>query len=235
MSQAAAAAENTTSALDEAAEMVACGLAQLSELAGIGMAFARALGRIAEAAIEAAPEGEAPEVTPQLSDAALAFSRISRAVRMTVGLQSRILRDRQARADRLAAEKAVKDAEEAEMLHERRVKGNLRRAMTRFIVQTAIEAEERDDEDWDRLVEGLDERLGQLGEDGLAFEHIHVKDTAYAIAKDLGLDPGEDWWREKWLIDPPPAAAAAGGGGPRSGGGGYTEPTGSGAASATPP
>jgi hypothetical protein len=203
MTAAPAAAEIEAPATDPAAELVACGLAQLAELAGIGMTFARALGRIAQAAVEQA-DGETPEPTPELNDAALAFSRISRAVRMTVGLQAKIVRERQARADRIAAELAVKDAEEAQILEERRAKANLRKAMTRFIVQTAIEAEERDEDELDQLFEGLDARLGEIGDDPLDFEEVHVESTAYAIAQDLGVDPGPDWWEEGWQISPPP-------------------------------
>jgi hypothetical protein len=197
---------------DAAAALTARGLARLDELADIGMTFARALGRIAQAAVAAA-ETETPEPTPELNDAALAFARVARAVRMTVGLQAKIDRERQARADRLAAEQAEKDAEEAVVLEERRATANLRRAMTRFIVQTAIEAEERDEDEVEQLFEGLDARLAEYGDDPLDFEAVHVESTAYAIAKDLGVDPGPDWWEEGWQIQSPPPTQRGGGGG----------------------
>jgi hypothetical protein len=238
MSATPAAAETQTPAPDEAAALVAQGLAQLSELAQIGMTFARALGRIAQDAVEQA-NGETPEPTPALNDAALAFSRVSRAVRMTVGLQAKIVRDRQARADRIATEKAVKDAEDARVLEERRVKANMRRAVTRYVVQTAIEAEERDADETDRLFEGLDARLHEIGDDPLDFEEIHVKDTAYAIARDLGVDPGPDWWQEGWQYSPPPRNPSPERGrmGPvaKQREDGVTDLSGSGAASAPPP
>ena len=230
----AASTANPAPATDPAAEAMARALAHLDELAGIGMTFAHALGRIAQAAVDEA-DGETPGMAPGLADAALAFSHVSRAVRMTVGLQAKILRERQARADRLAADKAVKDAEAAQILEERRAKGGLRRAMTRFIVRTAIEAEEREEDEVDRLFEGLNARIAEIGDDGLDFEDVHIKDTAFAIAKDLGADPGSEWWEEGWGISSPPPKRSFGGGGPRSGGGGKEGLAGSGAASDPPP
>jgi hypothetical protein len=207
----AAAEPAQTPAPDEAAAAIAQGLAHLAELAQIGMSFARALGRVAQAAVEQA-DGGAPEPTPELADAALAFSRVARAVRMTVGLQAKIVRDRQARADRIAADKAARDEEEAVILQERRAKATLRKAMTRFIVQTAIEAEERDEDEVDDLFAGLDARLAEYGDDPLDFEEVHVKSTAWAIAKALGVDPGPDWWEEGWQFQSPPPRLQRGGG-----------------------
>jgi len=181
-------------------------LAAAREVGEIGLTFARALGRIAQTAIDQAG-GETPEMTPQLADASLAFSRVSRAVRMAVGLHAKILRQRQARADRKAAEKAVQDAEAAAELEDRRDTGRLRRAMSRFIAGTAVEAEEREAPEAERLFAELDARLYGDGQDDADYDQIDVKGLAYEICQDLGIDPGPDWWEEAWGInarDPSP-------------------------------
>jgi hypothetical protein len=92
--------------------------------------------------------------------------------------------------------------------------------MTRFIVQTAIEAEERDEDELEQLFAGLDARLAEYGDDPLGFEEVHVKATAWAIAKDLGVDPGPEWWEDGWRFSPPPQRSCGGGGPPNGGGGG---------------
>jgi hypothetical protein len=132
---------------------------------------------------------------------------MARAVRMTVGLHAKIRKDRQAREEKQAADQAVLDEAAAEALEDRRRTGNLRRAMTRYIAQTAIEAEERDAPESERLLTRLDERLDHGRPDALDFEHVDVKSFAYALCREMGVDPGPDWWMDGWGIDAPPSLA----------------------------
>jgi hypothetical protein len=187
---------------DPFAEAMAWQLAALRELGDLCLELARLAAGKAKAVLmaeEAAPEPEKAAAP----DPVRRFERIARAVRLCVGLHDKLLHRRQARTDRLATERAVRDAAAAEKLEDRRLTGGLRRAMTHFIVETAIEAEERDRETVDRLFQGLEARLLQIGEDPADFDEIHVKQTAYAIAKDIGADPGPDWWMDGWGIEVP--------------------------------
>jgi hypothetical protein len=192
----------------------------LKALGDLGLRLARTT--VAEAETRA----EAP-------DPALAFSRVSRAVRLTVMLHARIREGDPGKAAD-AAERARQAQAE---LEDRRLTGRLRRSMTQFIVQTAVEALDREAPETERLFDALDERLGREGEDDADFAEIEVKEAAYAIAQDLGVDPGPDWWLQGWGIISPPTLRSSGGGGPPNGGGGgrpmaaFT----SGAASSTSP
>ena len=107
----------------------------------------------AKEALAQAADDDAPQPKAGI-DPVLAFSRIARAVRMTVGLHAKIRKDRQARAEKQAAEQAVQDEAAAEALEARRRQGRLRRATTHYIVTTAIEAEEREAPEVERLIEG---------------------------------------------------------------------------------
>jgi hypothetical protein len=185
---------------DSFAEAMAWQLAAVRELGDLCLGLARLTAAKAQAML-AADDAPGPE-TPA-ADPVRRFERIARAVRLSVNLHDKLLHRRQARADRLDAEQAVRDAAAAEKLDDRRLTGGLRRAMTHFIVETAIEAEERDRETVDRLFQGLEARLLQIGEDPADFDEIHVKATAYAIAKDIGADPGPDWWMDGWSIETP--------------------------------
>jgi hypothetical protein len=184
---------------DPFAEAMAWQLAALRELGDLCLELARLAAGKAKAVLmaeEAAPEPEKAAAP----DPVRRFERIARAVRLCVGLHDKLLHRRQARTDRLAA---VRDAAAAEKLEDRRLTGGLHRAMTHFIVETAIEAEERDRETVDQMFRGLEARLIQIGEDPADFDEIHVKSTAYAIAKDIGADPGRDWWFDGWKIEVP--------------------------------
>jgi hypothetical protein len=192
---------------DAACEGMAWELDALRELGELCMRLARLSAAKAEAALALADAEPAPEPRRAI-DPVLAFSRMARAVRMTVGLHSRIRRDLKLQAERRAASTAHRAAEEAEALEDRRRTGNLRRAMTRFIVGTAIEAEEREAPETERLLVDLDERLDRGRPNALDFEHVDVKQLAYALCQDLGVDPGPDWWLDGWGVEAPPEPAA---------------------------
>jgi hypothetical protein len=187
---------------DALADAMAWQLATLRELGDLCMGLARLGAAKAQAALTA-PEDETPKAAP---DPVRGFALLARAVRQTVGLHGRLLNGRQARQDRLDAEQAAKDAEAEAVLTERRMTGKLRRGMTGFIAQTAIEAEERDPDETERLLDALQAKIAEPGEDPLAYETIDVKQFAWALCQDLGVDPGPDWWMEGWGVEAPKRA-----------------------------
>lgn len=204
-------------------------LATLKALAEIGMELARELPAQA-AAVPAQDKGAVP-------DPVLAFSRVSRAIRLTIGLQTRILEgpkegSKPQAENREAQARAGEDQPDAG-LEDRRVTGRLRRSVTRFIAGTAIEALEREAPETERLFDALDERLDREGPDDADFAEIEVNRLALAICRDLGVDPGPEWWEEGWGVSPPPKRSFEGGGS-RSGGGEAAGVSAPGAASAGP-
>jgi hypothetical protein len=181
-------------------------LESLRELGDLCMRLARVSAAAAEDALSKAVDKDAPPSPKGAPDPVQAFARISRAVRMTVGLHAKIRKDRQVRVERRAADAAADAAQAAEALEDRRRQGRLRRAMAHFIVATAIEAEEREAPEVERLIEAAHRRLDAMApnRDVADFAEIDVKATAFAIAKALGVDPGPDWWIDSWRADAPP-------------------------------
>jgi hypothetical protein len=159
-------------------------IGRLDELAELGLVCARAVARQAEA--------EQPDV----ADIALAYSRVSRAVRLTILLQSKL-------ADALeAAEDEA--AEYAARTHPVYVK----KARVEAVVERLAEAEHPDDEDAvDRIVIEAGERLDD--------EHLYgdlmdrpFEEIVERICRELGL--------AREATRPPPQAGEA----PQRGGGG---------------
>ncbi|MDB5460338.1 MAG: hypothetical protein JWO72_2079 [Caulobacteraceae bacterium] len=166
------------------------------------------LGRLAEAGLEIAVAIERQATgmaTPARSDAnpapvvrgdiALAYGRVARAVRMTLALQSKLIKDLQA-LEEGAARALV--AAEAEQDNARLDLEDARKARVERIVARVIQAELDDEDAVERLADEASERLDDedLYGDVLArpFSEI-VAD----ICRDLGLDP--DWSRlaqEPW-------------------------------------
>jgi hypothetical protein len=181
---------------------VAWELESLRELGDLCMRLARLCAARAEEAVARAAD-DAPKSGP---DPVLAFARMTRAVRMTVGLHAKIRKDRTDRVERKAAVEAANDAEAADAMEARRRQGRLRRAMSHYIVQTAIEAEERDAPETERLIEEAHRRFETMApnRDMADFADIDVKQTALEIARALGADPGPDWWSDGWKMDVPP-------------------------------
>lgn len=188
----------------------------LKELGELGMRLARS--SVAEAEVlAAAPEARQPAKAPHPVQA---FSRISRAVRLTVMLHARIREGGLARDGRTVAKPATPlapaavpaDADAEAALEDRRMTGRLRRSMARFIAGTAIEALEREAPETERLFEALDERLDREGRDDADFADHDVKDLAVSICRDLGVDPGPEWWADGWGIasDPSPVGGRMG-------------------------
>ena len=161
-------------------------LGLLTELADIGMEIARAAGRQAVAALEG-------EAEPAKVDPGLTYTRAARAVRMTIALQARLLKELPA-LDR--ADAAV-----------RREQTHARKLQIHRLVKQVIEAEPEDE--IEALSGGLWERLHDADEYGDLIRRP-VGEVVASICKDLGLSP--DWGglgEELWAASPLSEGAAA--------------------------
>jgi len=198
----------------------------LGRLAEAGLNVALAIERQAMAAAdagagdpEAAPAGRVVE-----GDIALAYSRAARAVRLTVALQAKLIKDLQAldeglarkrRGDQVNASRALEASQAA------------RKARVERIVERVIQAETFDEGEVDRLTEAAYERLDhdEIYGDLLARP---VSEIITLVCRDLGLSPdwsrlaeeawaqeeiesgvaGSPWTTLKW-VDPPGVPATA--------------------------
>jgi hypothetical protein len=162
-------------------------LAVLGELAEIGLALARSLGRQVADAAAAEPAGRP---RPSGGDPALAFSRIARAVRLTLALEARFDQDGQA----AEAERAARRADDERARLDRRIGGLILKDEARAIARAAIEAEagERGGEiDVERLLADLDERL----EDEADWDCDRpIGEMVARICRDLGVAFDADAW-----------------------------------------
>lgn len=158
------------------------------------------LGRLAEAGLnlalaierQATTEDAAPVVE---GDIALAFGRVSRAVRLTLALQSRVIKDLQA-LDQVAAGQLYAHRCNAERERERLAKQ--RKDRVQRIVERVIGAEAADEAEVDRLA---DEAFERLEHDDIYGDLTArpVGEIIALICRDLGLSP--DWTRlaeEAW-------------------------------------
>jgi hypothetical protein len=168
-------------------------LAMLGRLAEAGLNVVLAIEKQALAALAdepaAAPEGAAPQTPLQTppqtpaADLALAYHRASRAVRMTIALQARLLADLQALDER--DERYAKAART-----EHRQQQAQRKARVEKILERVIEAQVADEVEADRLTQEACERL----EDDDIYGELMARpfsEIIDRICKDLGLDP--DW------------------------------------------
>lgn len=158
------------------------------------------LGRLAEAGLNLALAIErqgTTEVTTEdaaqvaQGDVALAYSRVSRAVRLTVALQARTLQDLQA-LDEVAARRL--DAAHGKA-------GRERKDRVQRIVERVIEAEAPSEAEVERLADEAAERLEHDDIYG-DLTARPVGEIVALICRDLGLSP--DWTRlaqEAWAQD----------------------------------
>jgi hypothetical protein len=193
-------------------------LEQMAE-AGLRMALV-----IESEAAEAKAAGE-----PVGKDAAMAFSRVARAVRQTSMLQAKLIKDADEALARAAAARSPEDVEDEAAEEAMRSDPAYRQ---KFRVERIVERVAKtacgDDEDRiDRLVIEAGERLDDEDLYGDILEHP-VGELVALLCRDLGLDP--DWSRlaeEAWareeiasgapsspFMRPLPVAAANGRGGP---------------------
>jgi hypothetical protein len=182
-------------------------LEALGRLADMGMAMAAAIERRATA--------EAPGSDADLHHAAMDFARVSRAVRMTFALQSRLIadfKDASRAAEAAAADDGpievrwgCPDIVEHDVVLKRQLRG---------VVQELAEAASMEREAVERLVLQAGERL----EDDRLFHDITKRpmgETVALICKDLGIAP--DWellsdihWARQEIKEPPPGSPYAG-------------------------
>ena len=175
----AAAAGDPASALERARALIEPQLVLLGRLAELGLEVAEEIGRQVR--------GEAPA---SKTDPALAFARASRAVRLTVALQSKLI-------DALAALESGQGALEPD--DPRRDPDYLLKARVERIVERAAEAEHDGDAGAvDRLVREAAERLDDIDLYGDLLDRP-ISDIVAGICRDLDLPL--DWSRlarEAW-------------------------------------
>jgi hypothetical protein len=169
-------------------------LQMLGELAEIGLDVARAVERQASGSGQESGMPAAPAVFQ--GDLALAYSRVSRAVRLTLMLQSKLIEDLKA-ADKAGAEvdaEAAKDEARSDPAYQKKVR-------VEAIVERVIRAERPDDaETLDTLMTDACERLDDEDVYGDLMERP-VSELVARICKDLGLTP--DWAElaeELWAV-----------------------------------
>lgn len=163
----------------QVSERDARALALLAELAGIGMALARDLGRRA-----------ADDETPlDPAEAALAFSRLSRAVRLTIALEQRLAEAAPARAEAAARAWRVRIG------HERALRAAGRKDEAEALVARALAAEGRDGFEADAVLEELSERLDEADDDDWLTD-VPIAVMAARICRDLGVAFDPDVWAE---------------------------------------
>jgi hypothetical protein len=196
-------------------------LERLDELADMGMALARDIQR---RAVTAAPEAD-------ITHAAMDFARTSRAVRMTLALQSKLVRDFKTPV-KAASAKGDNDDDDEDVRWEvvwetEPPTRDQQRFQAQRIVRGVGEDSGRDAETVERLEAEAVERLERddIYKDILARP---LSEIVADLCRDLGLSPDwsrlaqQDWAKEEiedgkvgWpLKRPPPFAAANGGGGP---------------------
>jgi hypothetical protein len=159
----------------------------LSDLAEEGREVARTLARRV-AAVDADDSLAGGEVVPMLEGLARAYGRVSRAVRLTLMLQARLVEDLIA-FDKLAAQAAVWD-------HDARTRD--RKELAGHIIERVIGRERDDAEEIEHLVWETSERLDREDLYGPLLSRP-VSELVAVICRDLGLDP--DWSRlaaEAW-------------------------------------
>jgi hypothetical protein len=182
----------------------------LKELAEIGMAMARALrDRVLAGGVDDAA----------LCELSLAFTRVAKAVRMSLALATRLDGEREARGARRAAE-ALQARAAAAAAREARGEETIERV--RDAVGTAIGVQTTDiDDDGDeseRLCDGLEEYLDDPRETD-AFADLPVSVAVARVCKALGMPVDWELWKdedcavEEWRAATPgsPYAPAADG------------------------
>ena len=195
--------------MDRAAERVARHCRILAELAEIGLRLTQALERraagpdpVSDAGAEtasAADDAAGPVAAPVRGDRGLSFDRLTRAIRLTLMLETRIdegevARQAQAAQVRAKAAKAAQDAT-ADAWAERQTAGVLE------VVEQTLEADGQDDE---IIIERLRETREYLESGDEDFDIVELP-TGLVIAhicKAFGLEPDWSLWAEAdWAIE----------------------------------
>jgi hypothetical protein len=169
-------------------------LSMLAELAEIGMQMARAVRDEAVARADAV-DGAARPSRFGSGDLGLVYSRIARAVRQTLALETRL-------ADEIEKAGVERARDRLETL---RRAATERQEQIRDYVAEAIEAEavERNaaDSDVERLLDDLDERI-EAGDYDDTLDTAPIGELVARICADLGVIPDWDLWNDQeWALD----------------------------------
>jgi hypothetical protein len=181
-------------------------LEALGRLADMGMAIAAAVERRATA--------EEPGADADLRHASMDFARVSRAVRMTFALQSRLIVEFKGGVRPGAAGAPGQGPVEVLWAPDLQDDEVVRRRQVRGIVERLAEAASLDREAVERLATEAGERLES---DGLHRDLTTrpIGEVVALICKDLGLEPDWDrvageYWAEAEIARAPPGSPFAG-------------------------
>jgi HD-GYP domain-containing protein (c-di-GMP phosphodiesterase class II) len=170
-------------------------LGLLGRLAEAGLNIALTIERQVAAVETDLPEAGSSASVQQVQGLALAYGRVSRAVRLTIALQSRLVKDLQ-EIEATAARRRAGEAAEAG--RERLGRESARKERVERIVERMIRAEVADEAEVDRLA---DEAYERLDDDDIYgdLSARPVSEIIELVSRDLGLAP--DWDRlaqEAW-------------------------------------
>lgn len=164
---------------------------ELAELRAVMDRQLAVLGRLAEAGLNLATHVEQQATTPgapleALPSLALAYARVSRAARLTVALQSKVIRDIQALSEAAHRHRAADDKKAA-----RDHKDRITRVLDRVI---GVEVDDADEVD--RLAEEACERLEHDDIYG-DLQQYSTGEIIARVCRDLGLAPDWSRWAEE--------------------------------------
>ena len=178
-------------------------LAMLQELAEIGMQIARAVRDEAAARAEAVDEAARPSPFGN-ADLGLVYSRVARAVRQTLALETRVAED---------IEKARVEHERARVTALRWASEERQREIRDYVAE-AIEAEaverKTPEREVERLLDDLDERI-EAGDYDDTLDTAPIGELVERICADLGVIPDWDLWGDQdWVTEHLMARTVAG-------------------------
>ena len=192
-------------------------LRDLAELTEIGMELTRALQRRVLAEAEAATvstvingeiddSAKSPASKKPSSDPTEAFAKISRAVRLTINLETKAddaLRALQ--SGQFLAREALRAERDRPKTVDELVKASTdARHRTYDRVETAIDRESLSEADYCGLMEAFGERLDN-DEVYIGLEDRPLRETVERLCHDLGLSPDWSRWEgDDWIHDSPP-------------------------------
>ncbi len=199
---AVAAASAATTGPARARAVVEQQIAMLTELARSGLSIAGAIERRALALAERGAEDSGVGGLGGSGDPAMAHARVARAVRLTLALQSRLLKDLIA-LDAAAAETAAVRAPAADVVGPEPEDDPLeaRRGRIDRIVRRVVEGDEADPDEAERLTSLAWERLSDEDVYGDLLARP-MGEIVARICEDLELSP--DWTRlarEAWAVE----------------------------------
>jgi hypothetical protein len=179
-------AEGCAHCSDVAAEMIERHRRMLQKMGEVGMDLIAAMQRRAN-------DDDHPETMDQLN---LGFSRVTRAVRLTMAYEARLLEDAEARRERIAAEAAKRQRHRAEEAQWRRV--DARYDQVQHLAEAAIERKVEEGEiersEAVSLYADLRERLDDEDFE-YELETSSIEELLPRICRHLGIEPDPSVWR----------------------------------------